>query len=195
MIKPKAAAVNLMRPDHEVFTQRNNALHPDETCWPTSVVQALHIRDIKMPTGRYAQPEDNLTDFCMKDARVQNYYKKMDPSRDYKPWQVHDVLCFAVNLWLGHDVAARKLFNGCVNLKQYLDVGRCVVLSGRFPYYSGRPISHAICVCGYNDEGYIICDPWGDYRTLYGDKSTCGREIVMTYSDFTMYMGTSCTVI
>lgn len=186
---------NLFREDHDVFTQRNNLHYPDQTCWPTSVVQALHIRDIEMPAGKYTQPEDNLAEFCMKDSRVQQLYKKHDPAREYKPWQIHDVLCYAVNLWLGKDVCERKVFNGEVHLKQYIDAGRCVVISGRFPYYSGTPISHAICICGYNDEGYIICDPWGDYRTLYSDGSKCAKAITMSYRDFESYMKHSCILV
>lgn len=186
---------NLMRPDHDVFTQRNNARYPDETCWPTSAVQALHIRDVKMPAGKYEQPEDNLADFCLRDSRVQQLYKKLDPDRVYHPWQVHDVLCLAINAWIGHEVARRKIFNDGVDLKPILDGGRCIVMSGRFPYYSGRPISHAICICGYNDEGYIICDPWGDYSELYASGVKCVRDKIMPYADFAVYMGHSCIII
>lgn len=186
---------NLMRPDHDVFTQRNNALYPDETCWPTSVVQALHIRDVKMPEGKYEQPEDNLTHFCMTDSHVQHSWQEHDPSRNYKPWQVHIVLCEGINRWIGYGVAERKVFNGDRDLRRFLDAGRCVVISGRFPYYSGAPINHAICVCGYTDEGYIICDPWGDYKTLYSDGSRCARCNLMPYKDFRDYMKTSCIII
>lgn len=186
---------NLMRPEHDVYTQRNNLHYPDETCWPTSTVQALHIRDIAMPNGKYAQSEDNLAEFCMKDSRVMRYHGKVDPTHEYHPWQVHDVLCYAVNLWVGRDVCERKVFNGSADLRRFIDEGRCVVISGRFPYYSGMPINHAICVCGYNDDGYIICDPYGDYRTLYADGSTCARAITMPYKDFDAYMKTSCVVV
>ena len=84
---------NLMRPDHDVFTQRNNALYPDETCWPTSVVQALHIRDVKMPEGKYEQPEDNLTHFCMTDKNVQHSWQEHDPSIDGLAMTLQNVKC------------------------------------------------------------------------------------------------------
>ena len=136
----------LMRPDHEVFTQRNNLVHPDETCWPTSMIQALHIRDIRMPPGKYKQPEDNLADFCMKDSRVCALHSKVDPERAYKPWQVHHVLNSAVNWWLGWDVTEHRFAADTPDLHPFLDKGRCVVISGRFPYYSGKPYVQLFCL-------------------------------------------------
>lgn len=185
----------LMRPDHEVFTQRNNLVHPDETCWPTSMIQALHIRDIRMPPGKYKQPEDNLADFCMKDSRVRDLHSKVDPERAYKPWQVHRVLNSAVNWWLGWDVTEHRFSADTPDLHPFLDKGRCVVISGRFPYYSGKPIHHAICVCGHTDEGYYICDPWGDYEELYASGVKCVRDKIMPYKDFEAYMGNSFIIV
>lgn len=183
---------NLLMNVHDVYTQRNNALYPDETCWPTSAVQAMHIRNITMPRGKYDQDEDNLADFCMRDARVKALHNKLDPNRDYKPWQVHDVLCEAINLWVGYELASRH-YGG--DPTPYIDDGKCVVLSGKFPYYSGRPISHAICVHGYDDKGVFICDPWGDYEELYASGVKCVRNKHMPWEDYKAYMGTSLIVI
>lgn len=184
-----------MSEQHDVFTQRNNALYPDETCWPTSMVQALHIAGAIFPKGKYPQPEDNLCDFMMKDRRIRDLHHTYDPDRHYKPWQVHDVLSKAANHWLGTERCIRKTGVTADVAIALLEAGNIIVTSGTFPYYSGRPINHAICIHGVTDEGFLICDPWGDYTTLYSDGKKCVRDKVMPFHDYAAYMKGSCICV
>lgn len=170
-----------------VYSQRNNKLKPESACNVTAMCQALSILGYTFPKGKYEQEEDNLMDFLMTNERVQRAYKNNPLSSQFDPNEIHEILCYGTNLWMNKHVTA---FRGSLSYKDItsnIDDGNCILLSGLFPTYNGRPINHIICCYKYDDDGIIIADSWGDYRTLYTEKHA-QLNIHMSKHDFTTFL-------
>lgn len=113
------------------YSQRNNRISPNSSCGPTNMIQALeyagwHWRNSIFP--ELSQPEDKLTKFCRTDKNVLSYYQRhyknmydewieesgklakaqrkkrweVDCPVSYPPNEVHDVMSYAVNLFVGY---------------------------------------------------------------------------------------------
>jgi len=64
-------------------------------------------------------------------------------------------------------------------VKELIDQGKPVIASGYFPN------GHVIVIVGYDKEGWIVHDPYGDANTKY--KNTNGMYVRYKYGDF--YIG------
>lgn len=174
-LEPKYKTFNLsLGKPH--LSQRNNAITPNWTCNTTAMCMGLKYSGYSFPSGQYEQPEDNLTYFCQHDQRVLDYYQTnypneyagwvKDPNTGYTPNEVHAVLSYATNLWIGKTCT---YWNGETDLSaicEDLRNGLPVVLSALF-----GTLNHIVCAVGikylYNDREYInpqrliYDDPWG----------------------------------
>lgn len=213
------------------FSQRNNEFYfekkgPKGTsvmkaaymCNVTSLCMAATYNGIpeeKMPKGRFSQPEDNLCEFICTNKEVLDYYAKVnkawydqwesgDPS-SYNPNEVHAVLAFGFNKWIGKNVD--KFFEN-LDLRSYISFlynGLSMPTSMTF----GK-LGHIICVVGMEYEGcekiienyingytnnfpsdmkIIFDDPYGrctNFDTgVYTTES--GNDRVMTIDQFIKY--------
>ena len=201
------------------YSQRNNEIDPSITCNTTNMCQALDYAGWKLPTDIYpklSQPEDKLTKFCHEDKRVIKYYKDHMPAMynawvkgekdSYPPNEVHPILAYATNLFLGCSSAVT--FHSDYPIKDFLREvavnGRPVVTSVKF-----GSLGHVITVVGmvfeskekydefmanqysstlYHPESIIYDDTYGKfdfdkltYRTYAGAS---GNDSVMTWDQF-----------
>lgn len=116
---------------HSNYSQRNNEIDSANVCGPTNFIQALEyagwvLDESKFP--QFKQPEDKLTYFCRTNKDVLDYYKKhytnmynnwmveakanaklenkeywqVACKNTYPPNEVHDVMSYAVNLFVGY---------------------------------------------------------------------------------------------
>ena len=111
-------------------SQRNNEILPSVACGPTNMIQGLEYAGWEFDTRKFPelkQPEDKLMKFTRTDERVLEYYKtkyrnmfnnwqeeakslKKDGEELWQvncpkanaPNEVHDVMNFATNLFLGY---------------------------------------------------------------------------------------------
>ncbi len=122
------------------YSQRNNEIDSNNVCGPTNFIQGLTyagwvLDESKFP--QFKQPEDKLTYFCRTNKDVLNYYKthyanyynnwmaeakanakaqkkeywQVVCKNSYPPNELHDVMSYAVNLFVGYsakDLASMK---------------------------------------------------------------------------------------
>lgn len=114
----------------ENYSQRNNKLLPHVSCGPTNMIQALEYAGWEWNNKMFPeleQPEDKLLKFTRTNTEVLNYYKKryeamyknwieeakslqkegqelweVNCKKSYAPNEVHDVMNFATNAFLGY---------------------------------------------------------------------------------------------
>ena len=189
------------------YSQLNNKVNPKNTCNSTAYVMALDYMGYKFPDDifpEFDQPEDKLTMLCYTDDEVLEFYKKLSAPMfyqwvnetkkiseehpdlqlkdyvykdSYAPNEVHDVMNFATNLFLGYtekdienkDYATHFVseFNERCVLRE-LSEGCPVVSSVRF-----GGCGHYITIVGVqwhdelipdNIENYIIDNTYGKFN-------------------------------
>jgi hypothetical protein len=172
------------------FSQRNNELHPFESCNTTSLTMATsyipRLWDIFTQSPYYkkyeklAQPEDRLHKFMLDNGLI--YTNHYDLMRGY-------------NLFMGKDI---DFFSVSASFKDLVDdllSGKPWVGSGTFPGYPQRkkePLGHIICVVGlvYENDPYfpaqmIIDDPYGN---TMNDWQGSGNDIKIPWDLFVEWM-------
>lgn len=117
--------------DYENYSQRNNEIDSANVCGPTNFIQALEYSGWQWNNAmfpQFAQPEDKLTYFCRTspdvlkyyETKYNNMYKNWRAEADklaketgkeywqvsckdtYPPNELHDVMSYAVNLFIGY---------------------------------------------------------------------------------------------
>jgi hypothetical protein len=195
------------------FSQRNNQLFYWDACNVTSMVAALTYSGIKLPSDpKYDQPEDSLLSFLRSDSRVDLEYQKLfpdmyniyiannrDPHKCTPPNELHPLLSYGTNLWLGGDREQYTKFRWDLTQQEVIYEivkGHAVVQSGLW-----ANLNHITCMTGLDTNqddiinitdinqidlskitNMIMEDPWGDYHDNY--KTQRGRDIVVSQSDY-----------
>ena len=207
-------------------TQRNNKIRPFGTCASTSMAMALRYSGYSLKfIPEDIQDEDYITNFIHTNPAVINFWQNNSQKwiRDaytgylkYKAGQqkendtmfgneIAEVLQFATNTMMGSQVDSFAWQCPIQKMLYNLIQGGAVVTSGVWPYKSGTPIHHVICMTGFKTkqldvrnvkkpdfidlsmiDGIMIDDPYGDYHTLY--RSDQGNDIFMPYFDFISVM-------
>ena len=119
--------------DFSNYSQRNNEVVPNSSCGPTNMIQALEYAGWEWDNSIFPelkQPEDKLTKFTRTNKDVLAYYEshygpmyrnwlaeaerlakeqkkeiwQVDCKDSYAPNEVHDVMSYAVNLFIGYSV-------------------------------------------------------------------------------------------
>lgn len=170
-------------------TQRNNQKIPHSTCNTTSMIMALKQAGHSCFFGE-GQPEDILTELLLTE-KYWNMMDKLNPNyrKDgYRPNEIHDCLCAATNEIIGKTVDYFSTETLVLRIKNHLSDGGGVVLSGKFSLSNGKVLNHIVSLAGYGEDGFIIDDPYGNFRTDYKDHK--GNDIFITNDEFfTIFKG------
>ncbi|WP_341730806.1 C39 family peptidase [Microcoleus sp. EPA2] len=140
------------------FSQRDNPRFDWSTCNVTAIAMVLYYYGVRSKWG--GQLEDELLQWCFD-------YAGQGSQTD------HNVLSALIKAY-GFKTSfstTRKW----ADLRSELLNRRPVVLAGDF-----TASGHIITLIGYNSEGYIVQDPWGDALTGYRD--TEGRKLMYPYN-------------
>lgn len=177
----------------DYHTQRNNRVVPWSSCNTTAAIMALKQAGYGMPRHSEDQPEDALTNYLRRPEAYQAMQRLAPWAFDlknnmpiYPPQEVHAVLEWGVNSWIGHDADRFTTRATAADLLGYLDTNGGVMLSGRFPMPGGE-MGHIVSLAGYILAGeqlthWIIDDPYGDWHTNY--SSAKGNDIAIDASEF-----------
>ena len=201
----------------ENYSQRNNEVLPSVACGPTNMVQALEYSGWELDKNKLpelSQPEDKLMKFTRTNETVLKYYEtkyknmyknwveeskrlkadgqeiwQVDCPKANAPNEVHDVMNFATNVFLGYsqkDIEEGHFATWLINfdedyLVEMLKRGLPVVTSVRF-----KDFGHYITIVGAqykkdldknNIENYIIDNTYGRFdfkREVY--EKTSGND-------------------
>ena len=139
------------------FSQRDNPRFDWSTCNVTAIAMVMYYYGVRSKWG--GQLEDELLQWCFD-------YAGQGSQTD------HNVLTALIQAY-----GFKTSFS---TTRQWADVRsellnrRPVVLAGDF-----TAAGHIITLIGYNSDGYIVQDPWGDALTGYSD--TEGRKLMYPY--------------
>ena len=139
------------------FSQRDNPRFDWSTCNVTAIAMAFYYYGVRSKWG--GQLEDELLQWCFD-------YAGQGSQTD------HSVLSALIQAY-GFKTSfstTRKW----ADVRSELLNRRPIVLAGDF-----TAAGHIITLIGYNSEGYIVQDPWGDALTGYSD--TEGRKLMYPY--------------
>lgn len=137
-------------------TQLDNSLNPSGACNVTSVAMVLEY--FKIPRNSkfkgFRQYEDELYQYCL-DHRLSRH----------KP---EDLAVLMRNYGLNDDFTFQGSIERC---KEHLAAGNPCIVHGYFTAFG-----HIIVLIGYDDKGFIVHDPYGEWfsdgyrKTLPGDS-------------------------
>lgn len=140
------------------FSQRDNPRYSWSTCNVTSIAMALFYHGLRSRSGR--QLEDELLEWCFN-------YAGSGSQTD------HSVLSALIQAYgFKTSFSTTRQWSA---VKEELINRRPVVLAGDF-----TPSGHIVTLIGYNEQGYIVHDPWGDAYTAYAN--TEGKRLLYSYS-------------
>jgi len=140
------------------FSQRDNPRFDWSTCNVTSIAMVLYYYGLRSKWG--GQLEDELLQWCFD-------YAGQGSQTD------HSVLSALIQAY-GYKTSFSTTRNWA-DVRAELLNRRPVVLAGDF-----TASGHILTLIGYNSQGYIVQDPWGDALTGYSD--TEGRKLMYPYS-------------
>jgi len=140
------------------FSQRDNPRFDWSTCNVTSIAMVLYYYGLRSKWG--GQLEDELLQWCFD-------YAGQGSQTD------HNVLSALIQAY-GFKTSFSTTRNWA-DVRSELLNRRPVVLAGDF-----TASGHILTLIGYNSQGYIVQDPWGDALTGYSD--TEGRKLMYPYS-------------
>jgi len=140
------------------FSQRDNPRYAWATCNVTSIAMAMYYFGVRSKGS--GQLEDELLQWCL------NKYGEGSQTD-------HSVLSQLIQTY-----GFRTSFSTTrkwLDVKEELISRRPVILGGDF-----TASGHIVCLIGFNNQGYLVNDPWGN--ALSGYTNTQGRRLLYPYS-------------
>ncbi len=122
-------------------TQNNNYYNPSGACNVTSVAMVLNYLEIPRQNFRYNQYEDELYRYMLDNGLSR-----------HSPWHLSYVM---------QDYGAKAIFKTNATMdeaKQWLAGGNPAIAHGYLTWFG-----HIIVLVGYNDRGFIVHDPYGEW--------------------------------
>jgi len=148
--------VNLAVP---YFSQRDNRFLPQKTCNVTSVAMCLYYYGIR-PKNRDEQLEDELFQLCQQQGW--NKYVHNHLAKVFQAYGINDRF---------------KIDATWEEVKAHLANKNPVIYSGMLTR-SG----HIIVLRGYDDTGFWVNDPWGEYFSSGYQANKSGENLRYSYN-------------
>lgn len=140
------------------LSQRDNLIDPYKTCNVTCVAMILSYYGFNKQ-DKNKQLEDILAQHLL-DIGANRYS--------------HEVLRKLIE---EYNLKDNFTMNGDYNeMKKYLLEGKPLIISGKF-----TASGHIIVLTGFNDKGFFVNDPYGNYMSKYTDVN--GKNLLYTYKD------------
>lgn len=186
------------------WSQLKNVDAPFSECNVTAAMDCAQccgddIMALRRSTDPTKRPADDFYEFLHSDPECLALRNKISPKDE--PNELMEVLAFGLGKWI--KAPARVAWQpamGIAQIVQHIIDGGCGILHGHYPTTSGKFIDHMNALVGLNYgvtydaagasrkdiSSFIIDDPYGDYRALYGNHF--GDDILMPYEDFIKYI-------
>ena len=149
--------------DFPYFPQTDNRYNPSGACNVTSIAMCLSYFGLR-PT-RETQLEDEFYDFLIQQGRSRH-----DP---------YDLKWLVEQKGFKDDFREKATVE---DVKKWLAQGKPVVIHGYFTRFG-----HIVVIVGYNKDGFVVHDPYGEYWDSGYDINTDwanakGKGLVYSYS-------------
>lgn len=142
-------------------SQRDNKYNPSGSCNVTSIAMCVCFHGIK-GDGSEKQLEDQLYRYCQETG-----LSRHDPND----------LAYMVNERFQGIVKDAFTNHGTFDdIRKAIDEGNPCVVHGYFTQFG-----HIIVIKGYDDTGFIVNDPWGEYHSDGYDTSVSGEGLHYSY--------------
>lgn len=146
------------------YTQRDNKRRPHQTCNMTSAAMVVKgFYPGLMPTIGYEQLEDEMTAYCESQYGYDGIYYHANIVKVLEHWGVKSIFGTGTH------------FN---SVRKYLDDGNPCIYSGKF-----TPSGHIIVVVDYDEKGFIVNDPYGEWWS-WGYENKSGERLHYSYDLF-----------
>ncbi len=150
------------------FSQLNNEQNPHGSCNVTSVAMCLVYLGYKLASNRREQLEDELYRYCLN-----NGLSRHSPTDLAKLIQIYGYK---------DDFQPDAKWG---DVKKWLNAGKPCIVHGWFSR-SG----HIIVITGYNEKGWIVNDPYGEWYDWGYDTSVTGKGLTYSYGMMERICGT-----
>lgn len=137
------------------FSQLDNEFNPTGSCNVTSIAMCLKYLGIK-GDGSYGQIEDQLYAHC-----------------EIVGWSRHDPYDLKKLAESYPGIRDNLTQTGTLNdIRTAIDKGHPCVVHGYFTRFG-----HIVVICGYDDQGFIVNDPYGEWCEAGYDTQACGKAL------------------
>lgn len=142
------------------LSQLDNNYKPYGTCNTTSLAMCMAYFGHQKIDVNGVQLEDELTDYCFEHKLSR-----------HSPYDLKVVL---ERYGYKDDFQEHATWDA---VKKWLDAGKPCILHGYFTAFG-----HIVVIIGYNEEGFVINDPYGEYWEEGGyDTSVSGAGLTYSY--------------
>jgi uncharacterized protein YvpB len=141
------------------LSQLDNLTNPYGTCNVTSVAMCMAYFGHPIRNSQNAQLEDELNQYC--SANGLDRHSPADLAKVLRTYGYKDD--FQSNAKWG-------------DVKQWLNQGNPCIVHG---YFTGS--GHIITIIGYNQTGWIVNDPYGEWYSTGYDTSKSGAGLTYSY--------------
>jgi hypothetical protein len=145
------------------------------------------------PDGEQLRPPDRLAEFIIESPEVDAFYKDYAPTlwaawnagdpNAFSPMEVHDVLAWATNKWVGYDVV-KFVYKASIHRQIIHEIvleNRPLVVSGRF-----AGLNHIVSLVGLTydlkDTSTLVSKD-DDLKRLFDARSFVGKSDYETYDN------------
>ncbi len=142
------------------FSQRDNPRDPFVTCNVTSVAMALWFHGVR-PRNSNQQLEDELYQWIIDRYGASSRTDNSVLNQMYNAY--------------GFD-GGFSTSRTWAQIRQEIAANRPVVIGGYFTHGG-----HIVCIIGYDEQGFIVNDPYGDALTGYAQTEGAGLSYPYTY--------------
>ncbi len=164
--------------------QRDNKIAPYVTCFPTSV--AMTVRTLAARSPRIARyTKTNLDDILIGDIQANlSKWKKASMkigewTKSYHPrtiWMFWSKLYFPAKM---PGLSAEYASFTFEEVKEWMEDNDTPVIIGT---KASKGRGHIIVIVGYNEEGFIVNDPYGNFEKGYHIEKFDGKEELYPYA-------------
>jgi uncharacterized protein YvpB len=153
---PKPTPINLNIP---YLSQLDNVWNPHGSCNVTSVAMCLTYLGHPIKNTKGQQLEDELYQFCLN-----NGLSRHSPT---------DLAILVQKYGCKDDFQPDAKWS---DVKKWLEAGKPIIVHGWFSR-SG----HIIVIKGYNEKGWIVNDPYGEWFSWGYDTTVSGKGLTYSY--------------
>ena len=165
--------------------QRDNTIHPFSTCFPTSVAMTVRTLATRSPKiAKYCKT--NLDDVFIGDIQKDlSKWKRLTLkigkwTRRYHPrtvWMFWSKIYFPRRL--SEHFSCKYASLNFEEVKEWMEENDTPVVIGT---KASKGRGHIIVIVGYNDKGFIVNDPYGNFEKGYHVEKFDGKEELYPYA-------------